>query len=128
MKNTVLIRLHPPQGKPTVCYLDDKEHNLDSPSGAGLGLDERVRGAINEALANGSQNFIVDLTSVKWVSSSTVGVVLAWRHLVAEHKGEIVLANPSERVRNVLNHLKLPAILKVFDSLDAAQQYFTKSE
>jgi anti-sigma B factor antagonist len=126
MSKTVLIRMQPLQGRASVGYIDDKPAEANTGStGVGLGMDERVRGRIKEELEKGHRRFVVDLTGVRWLSSSSLGVVLAWRQIVVGKGGEFVLANPSKRVKTLVEHLKLEAIVKVFDSLSDAQQHFS---
>jgi len=128
MTKTVLIRIQPPGGQTTVYHLNDQEREIDRVSKSSrLGMDERVRGTIKDELSKGNRHFVVDLTSVKYLNSSSLGVILAWRQIVGEAEGELALANPNHRIKELVKHLRLEAIMKVFDSLPDAQRYFADS-
>lgn len=71
-------------------------------------------------IAEGSRKFIIDLEATPWTNSLGVGMLIGAYASVKNHGGEVVLANPTERIRDLLKVTKLYNVFEVFDSLEEA--------
>jgi len=129
MSRIILIRLQPPleDGRASIYHLKDSEEKLETgPPDSDRGLKDYIRDRMGEMLEAGDRNFIIDLALVKWVSSSDVGMMLAWYRIAAKYKGGLVLANLSQSVREVMKVTKLDTVMKVFDSIPDAKAHLSK--
>ena len=79
-------------------------------------LVEVVSDAINDQL----KNCIVDLTEVRYISSSGIGVLITMLTKMRNVGGEVYLTSPSEHVKKLLIITKLNNIFTVYDSLEEA--------
>jgi anti-sigma B factor antagonist len=75
---------------------------------------------VRSLLAEGKRRFVVDLTETPWTNSLGVGMLMGAYSSVKKHGGEVVLANPTERIRDLLRVTRLYQVFDVLDSLDAA--------
>ncbi len=75
-------------------------------------------------LTDASQQVVLDLSEVSYMSSAGLGeLVTAYRRL-QQHKGDLRLAQPSARVRDVLELSGLDTVLQVYSSrIDAVMSY-----
>jgi anti-anti-sigma factor len=127
MNQTVLIRPLP-QATParaSIYHLSDHEEKIDEgPSNPDVELKVYLRKAIKRELSQGNRNFLLDLSSVEWIDSTYVGIILAWHQLVDAEDGKFVLINVSDRSKKIMRVAKLHNILRAFDSRSDAQEYF----
>lgn len=72
--------------------------------------------------SNGNLNAIVDISDVRYINSSGIGVLITLLTKVRNKGGELCLINPSESVQKLLIITKLQAIFKVFDSVEHAKE------
>jgi len=71
--------------------------------------------------SNGSLNAIIDISDVRYINSSGIGVLITLLTKVRNKDGELCLINPSESVQKLLIITKLQAIFKVFDTISEAK-------
>ena len=71
---------------------------------------------------NGNLRVIVDISDVRYINSSGIGVLITLLTKARNKGGELCLISPSESVRKLLIITKLQAIFKVFDSVELAKQ------
>ncbi len=71
--------------------------------------------------AQGKLNAIIDISDVRYINSSGIGVLITLLTKVRNKDGELCLINPSESVQKLLIITKLQAIFKVFESIDEAK-------
>lgn len=64
---------------------------------------------------------IIDITEVRYINSSGIGVLITMLTKVRNKGGELCLINPSESVKKLLIITKLQAIFKVFDTISEAK-------
>jgi anti-sigma B factor antagonist len=83
---------------------------------AGPKLVELVSDSLNE----GFKVCIVDLSQVRYISSSGIGVLITMLTKMRNVGGEVFLTSPSEHVRKLLIITKLNNIFTVYDSLEDA--------
>jgi anti-sigma B factor antagonist len=70
---------------------------------------------------NGDLNVIIDISNVRYINSSGIGVLITLLTKVRNKGGELCLINPSESVQKLLIITKLQAIFKVFDTIPDAK-------
>jgi anti-sigma B factor antagonist len=83
---------------------------------AGPKLVEMVSDTINE----GIKICIIDLSQVRYISSSGIGVLITMLTKMRNAGGDVFLTSPSEHVKKLLIITKLNNIFTVYDSLDEA--------
>jgi anti-sigma B factor antagonist len=71
-------------------------------------------------IAEGSRKFIIDLEETPWTNSLGIGMLIGAYASVKNNGGDVVLANPTERIRDLLKVTKLFNIFEVFDTIDEA--------
>lgn len=81
-------------------------------------LVEFVSDAVNDDI----KNFIIDLSSIRYISSSGIGLLITMLTKMRNAGGEIYLCSPSEHVKKLLIITKLNNIFNVFDSLDQVKK------
>lgn len=78
-----------------------------------------LRGKIVESLAAGNKRIVLDLSSVDWINSVGLGLLVSIHSTVANAGGSLALAN-IQNIEKILTITKLVTIFDVFDSLDEA--------
>ncbi len=86
-------------------------HTLDVPE-----LKEKLQQAI---INKGIRKMVVDLSSVKMITSSGIGIFL---NINQSLKSNLRLASPNSEVQKVLELTKVTSVIKVFDTIEAAIQ------
>ena len=76
--------------------------------------------AFNENMEDGVLNFVVDLTELKHINSSGLGVLITLLTKARKKDGELLLVNPSDYIRNLMLITKLNSIFSIYDSIDDA--------
>jgi len=72
--------------------------------------------------SKGNLTVIVEISNVRYINSSGIGVLITLLTKARNKGGELCLINPSESVRKLLIITKLQAIFKVFDTIDQAKE------
>jgi len=88
-------------------------HTLDVPD-----LKEKLQQVI---VNKGIKRMIVDLSDVKMITSSGIGIFL---NINQNLKSQFRLAAPTPEVQKVLELTKVTSMIKVFNSVEAALQSF----
>ena len=71
-------------------------------------------------VAGRKYNVVLELGGVEYMSSAGLRAIVAlWREC-QKHRGDVLLANPSERVTEVLSLAGLTSVFKIFDTEAAA--------
>ena len=84
-------------------------HTLDVPD-----LKEKLQHAIVD---KGIKKMILDLTDVKMITSSGIGIFL---NINQNLKSQLKLASANEEVKKVLELTKVTSVIKLFNSVDEA--------
>jgi len=90
-------------GGPDAGVLNDKLHEL---------LDEK------------KNKIVVDLAKVDWMNSSGLGILIGGLTTVRNNKGELKLANVTERIQSLLMITKLLTVFESYDSIEKAAASF----
>jgi anti-sigma B factor antagonist len=69
-------------------------------------------------------NFLLDLRSVTYISSTGVGSLIKSYRSVLKQKGQVKLLSPSQSVRNILAISKLDGVFEIFSDESAALASF----
>ena len=85
---------------------------------------EQLEETIGDLFGKGRYKIVVDLTNVEYISSAGAGVFIGALSESHEHKGNIVLMNPTPNVREVFDLLGLTQIFQVVDDRTAALAVF----
>jgi anti-sigma B factor antagonist len=85
-------------------------------------LHDHVRGLIND----GINKVVIDLSGVKWINSSGLGVLMAVMTTLKNSNGMMKLANITEKVESLLMITQLMRIFETFDSVERAVASFTE--
>jgi anti-anti-sigma factor len=85
-------------------------------------LSETDREAIKSEMTNyldqGVHHFLVDLSNLKHVNSTGLGVFITLYTRVRSKGGELLLNQPSDNIRNLLQITKLDSVFRISSSLD----------
>jgi anti-sigma B factor antagonist len=79
---------------------------------SGIEILEVVSDAINENVVA----IAVDLEHVRYMNSSGLGVLITLLTKVKNKQGEVVVVNPSEQIKKLLQITKLSDVFKSFDT------------
>lgn len=79
-------------------------------------LDEALKGL----MSNGRYKLVIELSGVNYMSSAALRVLVSAVRECKSHRGNVKLANVSDRVNEVLKLAGLDAIFEVFDNQTAA--------
>ena len=71
--------------------------------------------------ADGNLKVIINISDVRYINSSGIGVLITLLTKVRNKGGELCLINPSESVQKLLIITKLQAIFKVFSTISEAK-------
>src|SRR5437763_7873225 len=91
----------------------------------GLGL-ELLRPRIEQLVAEKRLGVVLNANEVSVIDSRGVGELVASFSLLKRNGGSLKIANPSKLVREVLQITRLPTIIEVHDTVEAALQAFTQ--
>ncbi len=81
---------------------------------------------VNDALNKGVKYCLVDITDVRYINSSGIGVLITILTKFRNKSGELYLINPSEHVKKLLIITKLQAIFNIVDSEEEALNKISK--
>ena len=71
-------------------------------------------------------NFLLDLRSVTYISSTGVGSLIKCYRAVLKKKGQVKFLSPSQSVRNILAISKLDGVFEIFSDEKEALASYTK--
>jgi anti-sigma B factor antagonist len=76
----------------------------------------RLVGAVNDAMSHKVLTCIIDISELRYINSSGIGVLITILTKFRNKGGEVYLMNPSESVKKLLVITKLNAIFQVIKS------------
>src|SRR5262245_55371473 len=77
---------------------------------------EPFRSSIRDLIVRGEINIILNLASVPYIDSGGIGELVRALSAVRRHSGDVKLLHPAERVREVLEMVKLFTVFNVFEN------------
>ncbi len=78
------------------------------------------RDTIHGLLEQGRKRILVDLSEVRWVNSTGVGILITGYTTMRRNKGDLKLLNVSNKIQSILYVTKLNLIFECFDDEDEA--------
>lgn len=82
--------------------------------------------SIQRFVEEGEVDFLIDLRSVTYISSTGVGSLIKCYRSVLKMKGHVKLLSPSQSVRNILAISKLDGVFEIFSDESEALASFGK--
>lgn len=79
-----------------------------------------------DAIEKGISKCIIDISNVRYINSSGIGVMITILTKFRNKGGEVVLVNPSDQVKKLLVITKLNNIFKIEGDISAAKQVLNK--
>ncbi|MFK7951674.1 MAG: STAS domain-containing protein [Ekhidna sp.] len=76
----------------------------------------------NDALSNGVSKCLLNISEVRYINSSGIGVLITLLTKFRNKNGELYLVNPSEHVNKLLIMTKLQAIFNIAESEEEVLQ------
>jgi anti-sigma B factor antagonist len=76
---------------------------------------------VSDAILEGDKIFVIDLSKVRYISSSGIGLLITMLTKMRNAGGEVYLTSPSEHVKKLLIITKLNNIFTVFESVEEAK-------
>ena len=84
--------------------------------------------ALNDQINEGYYKAIIDISEVRYMNSSGIGVLITVLTRLRNKGGEVVLLNPSEQVKKLLVITKLNNIFNIYDNVDEAVSHLKAAE
>ncbi len=84
--------------------------------------------ALQEVLAEGRKNILLDLDKVKWINSTGLGILIRGHTTLQKEGGAMKIVNLSERIDNLFSVTKLNLVFEVFTDEVAALRSFKPAE
>ena len=81
---------------------------------------------LHKLIEDDKKQIVVDLSSVKFMNSSGLGMLIGGLTTVKKSNGQLKLACVTEKIESLLIITKLITIFESFDSVDDAIKSFTK--
>ncbi|MGH7495352.1 MAG: STAS domain-containing protein [bacterium] len=79
---------------------------------------------LHELIDQNKTKIVVDLAKVDWMNSSGLGILIGGLTTIRNNKGELKLANVTERIQSLLMITKLLTVFETHDSVDKAVSSF----
>ncbi len=76
--------------------------------------------ALDRALADDQGHVIVDFTRINFIDSTGIGELVGYLGRFRSRNRELLLVNPSDRIRKLLRVAHLDTLFPTFDSVEAA--------
>ncbi len=86
----------------------------------GLSITE----SLNEKLEEGYKQYVIDLEKLQHINSSGLGVLITLLTKARKIGGEVILANPSAYIQNLLLITKLNTIFQVHETTPEAVESY----
>jgi len=85
-----------------------------------------VHEAIRKQVEGNTKKIVIDLSKVKWLNSSGIGMLMACLTTVRKAGGELVISGATEKVNSAFMVTKLITLFQSFDTVDEAVDSFGK--
>ena len=85
---------------------------------------DSFRNLIHGLIEEGKKKFIVNLSAVKWVNSTGVGILITGYTTLRRAGGDLKLLNVSDKIQSILYVTKLNLIFECFDNEEEAMRSF----
>jgi len=85
---------------------------------------EHFRELVDEAIQSENNKVIIDMSKVKWMNSSGLGMLMSALTSLRSSGGDLKLANVSPSVRRPIEITRLDSTFEDFDSIEEAMDTF----
>lgn len=85
-----------------------------------------LKSSVEEALADGERNFIINLAGLAYLDSSALGSLLYNQKRVRDHAGNMVVI-PGRALTDILNLTHLDSYFNLANSVEEGQQQFDEA-
>ena len=85
----------------------------------------QLREAIETKLAAGTNLFLLEMSQVRFVSSSGIGEIVNGFQKAASKHGNLMLVNITDRFREKIELCKLDLIISIYDAVELALEKIT---
>ncbi|MBK8977896.1 MAG: STAS domain-containing protein [Planctomycetes bacterium] len=82
---------------------------------------------VESLLENGVAHLALNLRLVKFINSTALGAIIRFHKLCKAANGELVIAHPSNFVRDIVTKVGIDQIVPVFDEQEAAVKHLIKN-
>lgn len=82
---------------------------------------------VESLLENGVSHLVLNMRLVKFINSTALGAIIRFHRLCRAANGELVIAQPSSFVKDVVNKVGIDQIVQVFDEQEAAVKHLIKA-
>jgi len=87
-------------------------------------LSERMDRTLDNLLAQGKKNIIIDLGGINILNSSGMGILISGYSKVRDNGGSLKLANITNKIQGLLSITKLNQIFEIYNTTDEAVKSF----
>lgn len=84
----------------------------------------KLHDTLHDLKESGKTNIVVDLSKVKFMNSSGLGMLISAMTTMRNAGGDLRLANVADRIQSLLVVTKLITVFKHFESVDDAAKSF----
>ena len=81
---------------------------------------DEFRDIVHKLIEDGKKNIIVNLSGVRWVNSTGIGILITGYTTLRRNKGDLKLLNVSNKIQSILYVTKLNLIFECFDDEEKA--------
>jgi anti-sigma B factor antagonist len=81
---------------------------------------DEFRDIVHQLIEDGKKNIIVNLSGVRWVNSTGIGILITGYTTLRRNKGDLKLLNVSNKIESILYVTKLNLIFECFDDEEKA--------
>lgn len=95
-------------------------------SGNLMGGDEtkEVHEKVKQLIQEGHKKFVIDLSKVKWMNSTGLGVMISCLTSVQNAQGDLKISGATEKVKSLFIMTKLITVFDAYPSVDDAVAAF----
>lgn len=79
---------------------------------------------LHELIDNNKSKVVADLGKVSWMNSSGLGILISGLTTMRNNKGDLKLANVTDKIQSLLIITKLITVFETFNSVDEAVESF----
>jgi anti-sigma B factor antagonist len=80
----------------------------------------RLRNLVVRVIDEGHHRLVLDLSSVDFIDSIGLGVIVGVVHRLRPHDGSLAMAAPTEQIRPIFQITQLVRVIAMHDTTDAA--------
>ena len=87
----------------------------------GENVGTEILGLVNDVIQNDTKALILEVSDVRYMNSSGIGVLITVHTKLKNVDGEVILVNPNEQILKVLDITKLRDVFTIVDSIEEAK-------